>query len=124
MLGWAGVAAYRDLAAGESSSEPVAATLLVAVLCYGVAIYIAAPLQQRYGAAPATARMLVFAAVFTVLFGVASVPGSRFAWASPAAVVVLGVVGTGVAFALMGRLVGRVGGTRAALDIPGPGRGP
>ena len=116
VLGSAGVAAIAISAAGESSSEAIGVVmLLVAVLCYGVAINIAAPLQQRYGAVPVMARMLAFAAVFTAPFGLVSVPGSRFAWASFAAVTVLGVVGTGLAFALMGRLVGRVGGTRAAF---------
>ena len=116
-LGSAGVAVdRRSSAAGESSSEAIGVVmLLVAVVCYGIAINIAAPLQQRYGSVPVMARMLVFAAVFTTPFGLASVPGSRFAWASFAAVAVLGVVGTGLAFALMGRLVGRVGGTRAAF---------
>ncbi len=116
VLGSAGVAAIAISAAGESSSEAIGVVmLLVAVVCYGIAINIAAPLQQRYGSVPVMARMLVFAAVFTTPFGLASVPGSRFAWASFAAVAVLGVVGTGLAFALMGRLVGRVGGTRAAF---------
>jgi drug/metabolite transporter (DMT)-like permease len=116
VLGSAGVAAIAISAAGESSSEAIGVVmLLAAVVCYGVAINIAAPLQQRYGAVPVMARMLAFAAVFTAPFGIASVPGSRFAWASFAAVAVLGVVGTGLAFALMGRLVGRVGGTRAAF---------
>ena len=116
VLGSAGVAAIAISAAGESSSEAIGVVmLLAAVVCYGVAINIAAPLQQRYGTVPVMARMLVFAAVFTAPFGIVSVPGSRFAWASLAAVAVLGVVGTGVAFALMGRLVGRVGGTRAAF---------
>jgi drug/metabolite transporter (DMT)-like permease len=115
-LGSAGVATIAISAAGESSSEAIGvAMLLVAVVCYGLAINIAAPLQQRYGAVPVMARMLAFAAVFTAPFGLASIPGSRFAWASLLATMVLGAVGTGLAFALMGRLVGRVGSTRAAF---------
>ncbi len=116
VLGSAGVATIAISAAGEGSSEVIGVVmLLVAVVCYGVAINIAAPLQQRYGAVPVMARMLVFAAVWTAPFGLASVPSSRFAWSSALAVAVLGAVGTGLAFVLMGRLVGRVGSTRAAF---------
>jgi drug/metabolite transporter (DMT)-like permease len=89
----------------------------VVVVCYGVAINTAAPLQQRYGAIPVMARMLVLAAIWTGPFGLASIPASHFSWMSLGAVVVLGAVGTGVAFVLMGRLVGRVGGTRASFSI-------
>ena len=116
LLGSAGVAAIAVSAASDSSSEAIGvAMLLAAVLCYGVAINIAAPLQQRYGSVPVMARMLQIAAGFTAPFGLASLGGSRFSWASFGAVAVLGAVGTGLAFALMGRLVGRVGGTRAAF---------
>jgi drug/metabolite transporter (DMT)-like permease len=118
VLGSAGVATIAVSAAGDSTSEAIGVVmLLVAILCYGVAINIAAPLQQRYGAVPVMARMLAFAAVWTAPFGLASVPGSRFAWSSLLAVAALGAVGTGLAFVLMGRLVGRVGSTRAAFAI-------
>jgi drug/metabolite transporter (DMT)-like permease len=39
---------------------------------------------------------------------------SAFAWPSFLAVASLGIVGTGIAFVLMGRLVARVGSTRAS----------
>jgi drug/metabolite transporter (DMT)-like permease len=116
VLGSAGVATIAISAANESTSETVGVVmLLVAVVCYGIAINIAAPLQQRYGAVPVMARMLALAAVWTAPFGLASMPGSRFAWSSSVAVAALGALGTGLAFVLMGRLVGRVGGTRAAF---------
>jgi drug/metabolite transporter (DMT)-like permease len=116
VLGSAGVGAIAISAARGTSSEAIGVLmLLVAVGCYGLAINIAAPLQQRYGAAPVMARMLVFAAVWTAPFGVASIPSSSASWPSFAAVAALGAVGTGLAFVLMGRLVGRIGGTRAAF---------
>jgi drug/metabolite transporter (DMT)-like permease len=116
VLGSAGVATIAISAAGVSSSEAIGvAMLLIAVMCYGVAINIAAPLQQKYGSVPVMARMLVLATVWTAPFGIVSIPGSSFGWSSAIAVAVLGAVGTGLAFALMGRLVGRVGSTRAAF---------
>ena len=74
-------------------------------------------MTQRYGSLPVMARMLGLAAIWTAPFGSVSLPSSSFAWESFLAVAVLGVVGTGIAFALMGRLVSRVGPTRAAFAI-------
>jgi len=115
-LGSVGVVTIALSAAEQGSSETVGvAMLFAAVVCYGVAINIAAPLQQRYGALNVMGKMLALATVFTAPLGLASVVGSSFSWSSAAAVLVLGAVGTGLAFALMGRLVGRVGSTRAAF---------
>jgi drug/metabolite transporter (DMT)-like permease len=118
VLGSGGVTLIAISAAGTGSSEAVGvAMLLAAIACYGLAINIAAPLQQRYGSVGVMGRMLLLASVFTAPFGLASLPGSKFSWASLAAVLVLGAVGTGFAFVLMGKLVGRVGGTRASFCI-------
>jgi drug/metabolite transporter (DMT)-like permease len=82
-----------------------------------LAIAIATPLQQRYGALPVMARMLALAAVWTTPFGLASAGGSSFSWSALASTAILGVIGTGLAFVLMGSLVARVGSTRAAFAI-------
>lgn len=116
VLGFVGVALIAIPAGSEGSSEAIGvAMLLVGASCYGVAINLVVPLQQRYGPLPVMTRVLGLAAVFTAPFGVASIPGSTFAWSSLAAVIVLGAIGTGLAFVLMGDLVGRVGGTRASF---------
>jgi drug/metabolite transporter (DMT)-like permease len=117
-LGSGGVATIAFSAATGSGGEALGVLmLLAAILCYGVAINVAAPLQQRYGSIAVMARMLALAVVWTTPFGLASIPGSHHSWASLASVIVLGAVGTGLAFVLMGRLVGRVGATRAAFAI-------
>ena len=116
VVGAIGVMTIAVAAAGEGSSEAIGVGMLLgAVVCYAFAINIAAPLQQRYGAMPVMARMLLVAAVLTAPFGVLSIPGSRLTPGSLLAVLVLGAIGTGVAFALMGRLVARVGSTRASF---------
>jgi drug/metabolite transporter (DMT)-like permease len=115
-LGFLGVAAIALSAAGHGSSEALGvALILVATICYGIAFNVATPLQQKYGSLPVMARILAIGAVLTAPLGVASLPGSRFAWSSLLAVAAVGVLGTGVAFVLMGRLVGRVGATRASI---------
>ena len=115
-LGFLGVAAIALSAAGHGSNEALGvALILVATICYGIAFNIATPLQQTYGSLPVMARILAIGAVLTAPIGLSSIPGSRFAWSSLLAVAAVGVLGTGIAFVLMGRLVGRVGATRASI---------
>jgi drug/metabolite transporter (DMT)-like permease len=115
-LGFLGVAAIAWSAATGGPSQVLGVVLIVvATICYGIAFNIATPLQQRYGSLPVMAGILAIGAVLTAPSGILSLEGSRFAWDSLAAVAVLGLVGTGFAFVLMGRLVGRVGATRASI---------
>lgn len=116
-LGTTGIVAIAAPAAGQGSSQALGVGLvLLAVLCYGFAINIAAPVQQRYGSLPVMARMLGLSAIWTAPFGAVGLAGSSFSAASLAAVLALGAAGTGVAFFLMGVLVGRVGGPRASFS--------
>ena len=115
-IGFLGVAAIALSAAGEGRSQMVGVVMiLVATVCYGIAFNVATPLQQKYGSLPVMARILAIGAVLTAPFGLGSIPGSRFAWFALFAVAAVGVLGTGIAFVLMGRLVGRVGATRASI---------
>jgi len=115
VVGFAGVVAI-SLPQLEHGSG-LGGTLLVlgATLCYGFALNIAAPLQQRYGSLVIMAHMLGLAAVWTTPLGVAALAGSTFRWGPFVAVVVAGVLGTGLAFVMMGSLVGRAGPTRASF---------
>ena len=116
LVGFAGVAAIAAPSLAEGSNEALGVVLvLAAVACYGVAINIAAPLTQRYGAVPVMGRMLGLAAIWTAPFGLVGLAGSSFDLGSLAAIVALGALGTGLAFVLMGRLVARVGSARASF---------
>lgn len=115
-LGFVGVAAIALSAASHGSSQAVGVILIVlATVCYGIAFNVATPLQQKYGSLPVMARILAIGAVLTAPLGIASIPDSRFRWSSLLAVGAVGVLGTGIAFVLMGRFVGRVGATRASI---------
>ena len=61
------------------------------------------------------ARMLALATIWTAPLGLAGIPTSTFAWDSFVAVAAAGVLGTGLAFVIMGSLVGRVGSTRSSF---------
>ncbi len=116
-VGFLGVAAIAVPSISEGSSEAIGFVMaLVATLCYGFAINIATPLTQRYGSLPVMARMLgsrldMDAAARAVERArIRLLPGPR-SWPSRA----WAIVGTGVAFVLMGRLVARVGSSRASF---------
>jgi drug/metabolite transporter (DMT)-like permease len=116
LVGFAGVALMSLASGAEGSAQAFGVVLLLlASLCYGVSINIATPISQRYGSLPVTARMLALAAVWTAPLGLRDLLESRMDWASLASVVVLGAVGTGIAFVIMGALAGRVGSTRSSF---------
>ncbi|MEN8114558.1 MAG: DMT family transporter [Actinomycetota bacterium] len=116
VVGFGGVVAISLPSIGEGSSEALGVALVVlATACYGLAVNMAAPIQQKYGSIPVMARMLALATLWTAPFGLIGATESSFAWGPFLAVAGAGVVGTGIAFVVMGSLVGRVGSTRASF---------
>ncbi len=106
---------------GSSSASGVL-LVLAALVCYGLALNVLAPLQREFGALPLIGRALVVAFVLTAPFGLAAIDDSDFAWRSALAVGVLGAFGTGLAYVFMGMNAGQFGSTRAASTtylIPG-----
>lgn len=116
LVGFAGVALVSlGTSVGGGSAIVGVLMVLFATACYGVATNLAVPLQQRYGSVVVMSRMLALATLWTAPFGLWGLARSDFGWGALAATAVLGVVGTGLAFALMGTLVGRVGAHRATF---------
>ena len=115
-VGLAGVIAIGAPSVGQGSTEALGVALVIlATACYGVAVNIAAPIQQRYGSVPVMARMLALATIWTAPLGILAATESSFAWVPFLAIATAGVLGTGIAFVIMGSLVGRVGSTRASF---------
>lgn len=102
---------------GSGGAMAGVALVLLAVVLYGLSANLAVPLQQRYGALPVLLRSQLAAMVVVVPVGVLTAGGSSWSWTSFAAMVPLGALGTGLAFALMFTLVGRVGGPRGSIAI-------
>ena len=94
-----------------------AGLVLLATALYGIAINVAAPLQQKYGALPVLLRAQLFAIAFALVPGLLALRGSSWDLPSFAAMVPLGCLGTGLAFYSMTTLVGRVGPSRGAITI-------
>lgn len=91
--------------------------LVLAVLCYGLAINLGTPLQRSYGALPVILRAQLIALVLTAPLGVPAVLQSTPRVASVTALAVLGCAGTGLAFAALTTLAGRVGATRGSVAV-------
>jgi drug/metabolite transporter (DMT)-like permease len=115
LLGLVGVIVVALPSLGEGGSSLLGIALLVlAAALYAVALTLAVPLQQRYGALPVMMRTQGVAFLMTLPFAIWGVGRSDFAWSSLAAVTVLGIAGTGLALLAMAVLTGRVGATRAS----------
>jgi drug/metabolite transporter (DMT)-like permease len=116
LVGFAGVLAISWPELQGSRATMLGTSLVVlAVLCYGLAVNLAVPLQQRHGALPVLLRAQLAALVLLLPFGLWGLRGSDFAWGPVLAMLPLGILGTGLAFVLMTNLVGRVGGPRGAV---------
>jgi len=115
-VGFAGIVAIALPSTGSGTTATIGVIMvLVATVAYAVALNMVAPLQQRYGSLPVIARAQWVAAAAVTPFGIYGLTQSSFAWPSLLALLAVGVLGTGVAFVLMGTLSGRVGPTRSAF---------
>ncbi|MFH1104831.1 MAG: DMT family transporter [Actinomycetota bacterium] len=116
LVGFGGIALVSIGSSAQGGSAIIGVVMvLVATMCYGYAPNLAGTLQRKYGSVAVMGQMLVLGTLWTAPFGVVGLVRSDFAWKSVVAVSVLGLVGTGFAFVLMGMLVGRVGGPRATF---------
>lgn len=112
-LGFVGIVMMTMPSLSGTRAEPVGVGLvLLAIVGYGISSNLLVPLQQRYGGAAITLWSLVISSVLLAPFAAATVGASEFTAGSVIAVLVLGIVGTGVARSLSATLAGRVGGPR------------
>lgn len=100
---------------GATGSAHGIGFVLAAVVSYGLANNLLVPLQQRYGAMAVTLRTLLVASIALLPIGVSGLGRSSFEWIPVIAVVILGVVGTGIARATQLALAGRVGAARGSI---------
>jgi drug/metabolite transporter (DMT)-like permease len=115
-VGFAGIALVSVGSSADGGTAFVGVLMvLVATLFYGLASNLAMSVTQKYGSVTVMSKMLALATLWTAPFGLWGLARSDFGWAPAASTTVLGVLGTGLAFALMGTLVSRVGGPRASF---------
>jgi drug/metabolite transporter (DMT)-like permease len=118
VLGFAGVAAISWPSTGSvAGTLPGAGLVLGAAFLYGVAFNMAEPLERHSGALAVIWRAEMVAALALTPFGLVGLASSDPDPASIGAMVVLGALSTGLAFAGFIVLVGRVGATRASVAV-------
>jgi drug/metabolite transporter (DMT)-like permease len=116
IVGFAGILAIALPSAGSGTTAAVGVVLVVlATVGYAVSLNMVPPLQQKYGSLPLMARVQWMAVPMVIPFGLVGMGDSTFAWPSLLAVAAIGILGTGLAFVLMGTLAGSVGATRASF---------
>lgn len=116
VVGLAGTIAIGLPSAGSGTTAAVGVVFVVlATVCYAVSLNMVPPLQRKYGSLPLMARVQWMAVPMVVPFGLVGWGDSSFAWPSLLAVAAIGVLGTGLAFVLMGTLAGSVGATRSSF---------
>jgi drug/metabolite transporter (DMT)-like permease len=122
MLGFGGIVviALPAIRVQSTSGDPIADTpgvlyLVLALLCYAIGANIARPLQALYSPARLLMRVQFAAAIWTLPFAMSGARDSAFTMSAVAAVVALGVIGTGIAFVAFGTLLERTGITRAMI---------
>lgn len=99
-----------------ADAQPLGVLLVVfAVSGYAISNNFLPPLVQTFGGPAVIARAMLASALLLTPYGFYGVANSAFAWQSAAALIVLGVVGTGLARSFFATLVGRVGAPRSSL---------
>ncbi|MEL7369917.1 MAG: DMT family transporter [Myxococcota bacterium] len=115
-VGFLGIVMISAPSLSEGTNEAIGVVMVLsATVCYGVSVHMAPPLQAKYGSVNVMARMLALATLWSAPWGLVGLPYVRFEWIPWLAVLLLGTVGTGLAFAMMAQLIKRVGSTRASL---------
>jgi drug/metabolite transporter (DMT)-like permease len=88
--------------------------ILAALVSYGIALNLASPLQQRNGGLPVVLRAQMVAMVLVAPIGFKDVLHVKWAPGPLAALLALGVLSTGIAFAIMSVSAGRFGAAKAS----------
>ncbi len=112
-IGFAGIMLMTLPSLSGAEAAPTGVGLVfLATIGYGVSGNLLVPLQQRYGGPAVTLWALVISSVVLAPFGIFTLDESEFTTSSVLAVLILGIVGTGIARSLSATLAGRVGAPR------------
>ena len=117
LAGFAGVLLMASPGIGGDASLKGILYVVLAVCGYGLTSNVIVPLQQRYGGLAVVAHAQAMAVLLLAPFGLVGLRSSEFSWGPVVAVVILGVVGTGVARVLSATLMGRAGAQRGSVAV-------
>lgn len=112
-IGFIGIFMMTFPSLAGSRADPVGVGLVfLATIGYAITGNLLVPLQQRYGGPAVTMWALAVSSVVLFPFAAVTVGESDFVFTAVLAVVILGVLGTGIVRAMGATLAGRVGAPR------------
>ncbi len=112
-LGFAGIVLMTLPSLTGADATPMGITLvLLATLGYALTSNLIVPLQQEYGGPAVVLWALIVSSVVLLPMAAIGVGDSEFKASAVLAVLILGILGTGIVRALAATLAGRVGGPR------------
>jgi len=119
LIGFLGIAiiSISSVDQGTSADAQGVALLAVALLCYAVAANVAQPMYPKYGSLAPMLWMTIVGAALSLPYGVVGLARGGIDLAALGALLMLGAVGTGIAFALYGVLLSRAGTVRGMIGI-------
>lgn len=117
LVGFVGIALIAAPSIREGSSADVKGIvyLCVALLCYAVGLNIARPLQAIYSPATLMFRVVAISTLISSPLGLVAMTDTAFTLKMIGATVILGALGSGIAFLLFGTLLKRTGPVRAMI---------
>ena len=117
LVGFLGIVliAVPSINDGSSADAKGIFYLLAALMCYAVALNMARPLQAIYSPATLMMRVVSISTVLSAPLGLYALRTTTFTFALFGATVVLGALGSGIAFFLFGTLLKRTGTVRAMI---------
>ncbi len=116
VLGFTGIVAIALPSAGSGTTQAIGVLLiLISTIGYAMSLNMVPPLQQKYGSLALMTRIEMVALPMVIPYGIIGLGDSTFAWSSLLATAAVGILGTGLAFVLLGNLAGSVGATRASM---------
>lgn len=102
---------------GGASSALGIAMIVFALVCYGISLNIARPLQQRSGALPVVWRSLGVGMILTAPLGLPDLLDAQWTTRSFLSMLALGTLGTCLANVVMTTAAGRLGASRASATL-------
>ena len=117
LVGFLGIVliAVPSINDGSSADAKGIFYLLAALMCYAVALNMARPLQAIYSPATLMMRVVSISTVLSAPLGLYALRTTTFTFALFGSTVVLGALGSGIAFLLFGTLLKRTGTVRAMI---------
>ena len=117
LIGFLGITiiSLSSIQDGASASVHGVVYLIIALLCYAIAVNVAQPLQAKYGSLTTMLWIEVCALIWTLPLGIPALWRSEFNFGALCALAALGALGTGMAFVVYGTLLNRAGTVRGMI---------